>query len=584
MCSSDEQESTLPDRIADWLNSGGSSFHYVSDSLTPETAAMAKELAARYEAELSSEEAPRTVGPWVLGKLLGRGGAAEVREARNEKTDETVALKIMPALPASVDSLKSEALGLLALDHPHIIRCSGWGVDDGYAWLATEVIEGQTLASWLAERRGRELRREELRQIIVWFRDLALALQALHDAGRIHRDLKPSNVMISSEGRAYLIDFGLSVEGEGTLEGWLAGTVPYMSPEQTLAGYVDLGPASDVYGLAITFHEALTGRRVIASGKRRAILEQVAFATVPAPSKIAPWVPRSLDPLFLRATTKNAKERHRNAGELAQDLDAWLDGRALAPATRRHDVAPKRRRLALAFGLAMALGAFFVVRGWRAGQREERSLGWVEQASATEHPGRESLDLLDRALVEGGGSEVVRAHIRESLADLSPKLARDLLARQAFRIAGRGRESDERLTSKMESLFRLRPDPHLLFCRAFVPLMEGDNAAAIKLLDEAPKAVSAHWLCRELRVLNDVLQGQTPTIPEELQGGTGSLGELELCLRAFRVTAQLLASRNGPSPPPSAKSLARVRSRLLALSEEPGDHRLAGALLCRLLL
>ena len=115
---------------------------------------------------------------------------------------------------------------------------------------------------------------------MTWFRDLANALAALHAAGIVHRDVKPANILIDPEQRPFLIDFGLSSSAETTVDGILAGTVPYMSPEQTLGGWVAITPRSDIYSLAVTFHEVLTGRRVTQGMARETMLREIAFVPV----------------------------------------------------------------------------------------------------------------------------------------------------------------------------------------------------------------------------------------------------------------------------------------------------------------
>src|SRR5262249_5928004 len=142
--------------------------------------------------------------------------------------------------------------------------------------------------------------------------------------GLVHRDVKPANILIDSKQRPYLIDFGLSSSAESTVNGILAGTVPYMSPEQTLGGYVAITPRSDLYSLAATFHEVLTGLRVSHGARRDAMLHEIAFVDVPPPSKISPNVPEDLDPIFRRALAKDSNKRYGSAKELQEDLDAYL--------------------------------------------------------------------------------------------------------------------------------------------------------------------------------------------------------------------------------------------------------------------
>src|SRR5262249_5782840 len=140
--------------------------------------------------------------------------------------------------------------------------------------------------------------------------------------------------------------------------------VPYMSPEQTLGGYLGLTPKSDLYSLAATMHEVLTGERITRGVKREAILHQIAFVPVAPPSKVARHVPSSLDPIFAKALAKDPNERYASAKELAEDLDHWLAKRTLI-----HVAEPAGRRLGRMlrrhpFGTALASVAILAALVW----------------------------------------------------------------------------------------------------------------------------------------------------------------------------------------------------------------------------
>ena len=307
--------------------------------------------------DLLRAEIPDRVGPYLLGPMVGRGAMSVVCEALDVSRGEHLALKIAPLeCPEAVAAVVSEAEALGRLDHPNIVRVKGLGRDARFMWIATELIDGRSLAEIIKERNnpleegevlvlgdddsqittaglgsgneaGALLTSEDLRKFMGWFRDLADALATMHEAGLIHRDISPKNIMISRKGVPYLIDFGLSLEStnnSGEL-GRLSGTVPYMSPEQTLGGFVSLTPRSDIYSLAITFLEVLAGRRIVSGSGRESLLQEIAFGRLPRASRIIPGLPRALDPIFEKALARHPRDRYARASDLAADIEAWVE-------------------------------------------------------------------------------------------------------------------------------------------------------------------------------------------------------------------------------------------------------------------
>ena len=147
----------------------------------------------------------------------------------------------------------------------------------------------------------------------------------MHRCGLVHRDVKPANVIINSENRPVLVDFGLAQNvGEACVA--LGGTIPYLSPEQTWTEWGVLEPPSDIYNLAMTFHELLTGTRTVKS-RGYAAIKAINSKPVTPPSQAARHLPSSLDPIFARALTKDPDDRYASAADLADDLDRWLERR-----------------------------------------------------------------------------------------------------------------------------------------------------------------------------------------------------------------------------------------------------------------
>ena len=215
------------------------------------------------------------LGRWRILDELGRGGMGVVYLAEDVATGERVALKLMTGDHAgSAARFRREAEAVARVEHPEICRVIDVGSDGDRLWIAFEHLEGETVADAL--RRARRRREEaasgdeqEARDPARWFaiaEQVARALHATHEAGLVHRDIKPANIMLTADGRAVVLDFGLAHDdptGERTRlthTGVPIGTPAYMSPEQVHARPAPLDGRTDVYSLGATLYEALTLR------------------------------------------------------------------------------------------------------------------------------------------------------------------------------------------------------------------------------------------------------------------------------------------------------------------------------------
>ena len=215
------------------------------------------------------------VGPYEIVDLVGSGGMGEVYRARDPRLGRSVAIKVLPERFArSTDRLRRferEARAAGALTHPGILTVFDVGTHDGMPYIVTELLDGETLRTALRTQRF------GVRQSVVWAIEVARALACAHDAGILHRDLKPENLFLTRDGRVKILDFGIAklFQPEGgtardaetatreTLDGGVAGTAAYMSPEQIRDEPLD--ERCDVFALGATLFEMLTQRAPFAA-------------------------------------------------------------------------------------------------------------------------------------------------------------------------------------------------------------------------------------------------------------------------------------------------------------------------------
>ncbi len=259
------------------------------------------------------------LGPYQIISQIGRGGMATVYKAYHVNMDRYVALKVVSTqLADNPDFLKrfqQEARLIAKLEHPHILPVHDYGEFEGIPYMVMRFLEAGTLKEWLAAP-------VSLAEVDRIFTQLANALQYAHDKGVIHRDIKPSNAMLDKLGDIFLTDFGVAKMLEGsaqlTATGAITGTPAYMSPEQARGDKAD--QRSDIYSLGVVLFEMLTGRVPFEAETPMAVLFKQIQDPPPPLSTVRPDLPYTLEPVLLKALTKDPADRYPTIHDF---LDAW---------------------------------------------------------------------------------------------------------------------------------------------------------------------------------------------------------------------------------------------------------------------
>lgn len=267
----------------------------------------------------AAEDPKNVFGKYVLLKLLGKGGMGAVYKAYDTALKRTVALKQL--LGTEEEDLKRfmrEAQTAAALVHPNICQVYEVGSIGGRHYIAMQYIDGNDLLhSKLSIRRALEV-----------IKTIALALEAAHARGIVHRDIKPQNIMIDSQGKAFLLDFGLAravrQDDKITVTGTVMGTPAFMSPEQAQGRPVDR--RSDVYSLGATLYHAVTGRPPFHGETPLDTLRLVVDQDPVPPRQLNPKLQKEVELIILKAMQKDPMHRYASARDLAADIERYLKG------------------------------------------------------------------------------------------------------------------------------------------------------------------------------------------------------------------------------------------------------------------
>jgi eukaryotic-like serine/threonine-protein kinase len=269
-------------------------------------------------------------GSLVVGKFriieeVGHGGMGIVYKAEDIKLKRSVALKFLPPHLVGSPELKErfliEAQAAAALSHPDICVIHEVGESQGHPYIAMEYLEGETLRDRI--RRG-PLKTEEALDIAV---HIAAGLAEAHCKGIIHRDIKSANIMVTDNGQAKVMDFGLAKLRGGsslTRSQTTLGTVAYMSPEQARGG--DLDQRTDIWSLGVVLYEMLTGRLPFRGDHDQAVIYSILHQEPESLNKVRPETAPELGKIVRQALAKRAAERYQTMEEFREDLAAVAEG------------------------------------------------------------------------------------------------------------------------------------------------------------------------------------------------------------------------------------------------------------------
>jgi serine/threonine protein kinase/WD40 repeat protein len=324
-------------------------------------------------------DTPETIGDYRLLREIGRGGMGIVYEAEQISLGRRVALKLLPLAGAlsskQLQRFRNEARAAATLHHPHIVPVHEFGVENGVYFYVMQLIEGESLAELLAERRRqtdldtlmeasgasvlststavpgestlspsgigaaqREGQRAshgkkaphavaDFARVATWGIEAAQALDCAHQMGVVHRDIKPSNLLVDAQGKLWIADFGLAMtetDADLTQTGEVPGTLRYMSPEQARSDRRGLDHRTDIYSLGATLYELLTLEPPHASHDRVELLQHISSGDITPLRQRNRTIPVDLESIVLKALEGDPQRRYQRAEEMADDLARFL--------------------------------------------------------------------------------------------------------------------------------------------------------------------------------------------------------------------------------------------------------------------
>ena len=249
---------------------------------------------------------------------IGTGGMADVYKAMDHKLNRFVAVKVLkPEFREDatfVKKFRSEAQAAAGLTHPNIVNVFDVGDDGGVYYIVMELIEGITLKEYIAKKG--KLSIKEATSIAI---QVSMGLEAAHNHGIVHRDVKPQNIIISTDGKVKVTDFGIArAASSNTISSNVMGSVHYSSPEQVRGGYSD--EKSDIYSLGITLYEMVTGRVPFDGDTTVAIAIKHLQEEMVPPSVYTENLPYSLEQIILKCTQKSVGRRYEKMEDVIADL------------------------------------------------------------------------------------------------------------------------------------------------------------------------------------------------------------------------------------------------------------------------
>lgn len=318
--------------------------------------------ATHYERLLAEVDTPYQswwLGNYEILEQIGCGGMGVIYRARQRHSQRIVAVKRVLSYradsPGALERFRREAQAIASLDHPNILPIYEVSQsEDGLPFFSMKFAEQGSLEDNLA------LFRHDPRKCAQLMARVGRAVEYAHSRGVLHRDIKPGNILLNDRGEPLVSDFGLAklLDGHHDLTRSLTtfGTAGYIAPEQAEGAASDVTPAADVYSLGAVLFKLLAGRAPFLGPNPVSIIRQASEAPAPRLRSLAPSLDRDLEIICARCLERDPDARYQSAGDFAEDLERWLDGRPIiarpiSPAARVYRWVQRNPRL-VATGVA----------------------------------------------------------------------------------------------------------------------------------------------------------------------------------------------------------------------------------------
>ncbi len=321
-------------------------------------------------AEINIRDSDWRLGNYQILEEIGRGGMGVIYRARQRYSGRIVALKRILSYHrescATLARFHREAEAAASLDHPNILPIYEVGLsEDALPFFSMKFASGGSLLQ------ARAAFRNEPRLAVNLLAKVARGVEAAHNRGIVHRDLKPGNILLDGRGEPLVSDFGLAkwldTTSDLTRTLTIFGTPGYIAPEQAESPARNPAPAVDVYSLGAILFELLSGRPPFLGEHAIAVIRQAAELPAPKLRSIAPALDRDLETICARCLERDPVRRYRSAGDLANDLERWLEGRPIIarpvlPPARLWRWSRRNPRLAASLSACLVLGSAVVAR------------------------------------------------------------------------------------------------------------------------------------------------------------------------------------------------------------------------------